>query len=218
MEYNNSYKDSLGLTWMYNFKAGSWEHLSDVGAKSFVCWNCNREVASEKAYRSCRRPSYPSSIYICPNCKAPVVSDDGNNQILHPVPGAEISNLPEDVDKIYREIRKCMQSGCFNGAVMLMRKLIMHVAVEEGEDEGKSFAEYIDFLCSDGIIPKKSAGRADSVRVLGNSANHSIEDRTQDEAQNCFEFIELLLRVNYEFADEEEPEEVTDELIEEGAE
>jgi len=29
-----------------------------------------------------------------------------------------------------------------------------------------------------------------------------IENRTQEEAQNFFEFIELLLIANYEFADE----------------
>jgi len=95
-----------------------------------------------------------------------------------------------------------MQSECPNGAIMLMRKLIMHVAVEEGDKDGKKFEQYIDFLCTNGIVPKKSKSKADSVRKLGNSTNHEVENRTMGEAQNCFEFIELLLKVNYEFADE----------------
>ena len=41
------------------------------------------------------------------------------------------------------------------------------------------------------------------MRTLGNNTNHKIENRTSEEAQNCFELVELLLKVNYEFADEE---------------
>jgi hypothetical protein len=123
--------------------------------------------------------------------------------ILSPLPGEEIKNLPEKIKPIYGEIRKSMQCGCPNGAIMLMRKLIMHIAVEEGAEDGKSFESYIDYLSAKGIVPKKSKNKADSVRLLGNATNHEIENRTQGEAQNCFEFIELLLKVNYEFADGE---------------
>lgn len=80
----------------------------------------------------------------------------------------------------------------------------MNIAVHEGAKENKSFVEYINYLCDNGIVHKKSKSKADSIRELGNSANHEIENRTQEEAQNCFEFIELLLMANYEFADEGE--------------
>ncbi len=131
----------------------------------------------------------------------PPVIDDDKKQIILPLPGKEINKLPENIQLIYSEIRKSMQSGCFNAAIMLMRKLIMHIAVEEGDSEGKKFIEYIDYLCTEGIVPRKSRNKADYVKDLGNSANHEIEDRNEEEAQNCFEFIELLLKVNYEFAD-----------------
>ncbi len=79
----------------------------------------------------------------------------------------------------------------------------MNIAVHEGAKENKNFDEYVDYLCNNGIVHKKSKKKADSVRKLGNDANHEIENRTQEEAQNLFEFIELLLMANYEFADEE---------------
>ena len=190
---------------MNKFNIGNWQNTTQVKAGSFICWNCGKEIASEKAYLSYNlsRNSYPSSIYICPFCNAPLIIDDEKKQVLLPLPGKEISKIPINLEVIYSEIRKCMQSGCFNGAIMLMRKLIMHIAIEEGDKDGKNFEQYIDFLCSNGIVPKKSKKKADSVRKLGNSANHKIEHRTQEEAQNCFEFIELLLKVNYEFSDEE---------------
>lgn len=193
---------------MFKFKKAKWDQLSNRGSRSFVCWNCSEKIASEKAYvTSDGRGSHFSFIYICPNCNAPIIKCDEKKDVLLPLPGKDIDKLPENIEIIYFEIRKCMQSGCFNGAIMLMRKLIMHIAVEEGEEEGKNFVEYVDFLYDNGVVPKKSKNKSDSVRTLGNSANHSVENRTLEEAKNCFEFIELLLKVNYEFADEEEEKE-----------
>jgi hypothetical protein len=190
---------------MFKFNSQIWQGISNVRPASFTCWNCGNKVSSEKAYQSydTYNPTHVgSTIYICPHCKAPVVLDDEKKQIVLPLPGKEISKLPENILVVHSEIRKCMQSGCFNGAIMLMRKLIMHIAVEEGAEEGKSFVEYIDYLYNNGNIPKKSKNKSDSVRTLGNNTNHKIENRTQEEAQNCFELVELLLKVNYEFADE----------------
>ena len=191
---------------MYNFKESGWKNTTPLASLPFICWNCNNQVASDIGYEP-RIGNYKKRIYICPHCRAPMLLDNESKQILIPLPGIEIKKLPENIEPIYSEIRKCMQVGCFNGAIMLMRKLIMHIAVEEGDSEGKKFIEYINYLCDEGVVPKKSKSKADSVRELGNSANHEVENRTKEEAQNCFEFIELLLKVNYEFADEESEEE-----------
>lgn len=188
------------------FTIGDWNGISNQSPKSFICWHCNNRVSSEKAYASYIPAHYKSYIFICPHCNAPNIYDDENKQVMLPLPGEEIKKLPELIEKNYDEIRKCMQSGCFNAAIMMMRKMIMNLAVEEGAEEGKTFVEYINFLCDEGVVPKKSKSKADSVRDLGNSANHEIEDRSQQEAENCFEFIELLLKVNYEFSDDEENE------------
>jgi len=186
-----------------NFKKGRWNKFDRLSTISFICWNCNNKVASEKGYYSYHpiNNAVLSIISICPNCNSPNMQDDEKNNIISPLPGIEIKNLPEQIEKTYNETRKCMQTVCFNAAIMLMRKMIMHIAVEEGDSEGKSFVEYVNFLCDEGIVPKKSRSKAESIRNLGNSANHEVENRTEDDAKNCFEFIELLLKVNYEFAD-----------------
>lgn len=184
----------------YEFKASPWKNTESFNSNSFICWNCNNRVASDTGYMD-----YMNSIkkiYVCPHCNAPNIFDHNGKIVLSPLPGKEIKKLPENINNVYEEVRKCMQSNCFTGAVMLMRKIIMNIAVHEGAEEGKKFTEYIDYLYENGIVPKKSKNKADSVRDLGNNANHEIENRMQEEAQNCFEFVELLLKVNYEFADE----------------
>lgn len=191
---------------LFEFETGKWKNVTNWDPKSFSCWNCGERIASEKAF-FCSYDydrKFSSLIFVCPNCNAPIILDDKGKQPLLPLQGEEIRHLPKSIDQIYSEIRKSMQSGCFNGATMLMRKLIMHISVEEGAKEGKNFTEYIDFLCENHTTPPKSKNKADSVRTLGNDTNHKIENRTREEAQNCFEFIELLLKVNYEFADEKE--------------
>lgn len=100
-----------------------------------------------------------------------------------------------------------MQTNSFTAAIMLMRKIIMNIAVHEGAKENLKFVQYVDFLYDNRIVHKKSKKKAQSVKDLGNDANHEIENRTLDEAQNCLDFIELLLIANYEFADGEEENE-----------
>ena len=187
---------------VYHFGDSPWRNEEQLISLSFVCWNCNNQVASDKGYKT-YNDNLRKKIYLCPHCHTPNVYDLNGNAILSSLPGKEIKKLPENIKNVYDEVRKCMQSNSFTGAVMLMRKIIMNIAVHEGAKENKNFDEYVDYLCNNGIVHKKSKKKADSVRKLGNDANHEIENRTQEEAQNCFEFIELLLMANYEFADEE---------------
>ena len=190
----------------YNFGESQWKNIESLISSSFVCWNCNNRVASDRGYKT-HDDNLRKKIYLCPYCNAPNAYDVSGKAILSSLLGKEIKKLPEKIKNVYDEVRKCMQSNSFTGAVMLMRKIIMNIAVHEGAEKNKSFAEYIDYLCNNGIVHKKSKNKADSIRELGNNANHEIENRTQKEAQNCFEFIELLLMANYEFADEGEKNE-----------
>ena len=188
----------------FNFKTSSnWYGVSHLSSKSFICWNCNNQIASSsglKKYNS----SENSKVYICPNCDSPNLIDSDNLFVMKPLSGIEIKRLPRNIENIYTEIRVCMQNSCFTSVVMLSRKLIQNIAVHEGAEENKRFIEYIDYLYDENIIPKKSKSKADSIRTLGNSANHEIENRSEEDANHCLSFIELLLKVNYEFADEEE--------------
>lgn len=192
---------------MNKFKSGEWVHLKTGRPLKCICYNCNNMISSNKYYETWVPGRLTKSlIHICPHCNAPIVRDYEGKHVISPLIGKNIKKLPEDIERIYLEIRKSMQANCFNGAIMLMRKLIMHIAVEEGADEGKNFTEYINFLCDEGVVPRKSKGKADLVRTLGNGVNHQIEDSNEEDAKNCLDFLSLLLMANYEFADEESDE------------
>ena len=166
---------------MYNFKDSAWKDTQSLISKSFICWNCNNQVASFIGYRDLADST--KKIYICHHCQGPNAFDNNGKSILSPLPGKEINKLPQNINNVYEEVRKCMQSNSFTGAVMLMRKIIMNIAVHEGAENNLTFYQYVDYLCENGIVPKKSKSKAVSVKDLGNSANHEIENRTQEEAK-----------------------------------
>ncbi len=74
----------------------------------------------------------------------------------------------------------------------------MNIAVSEGAKEGELFGFYVSFLNDNNFIPLKGKPWVDSIRKLGNEANHSIEFRTEEEARLILTFTEMLLKINYE--------------------
>ena len=171
------------------------------------CKYCGKEIASDEGYTA----QYVTSkgiryikelIHICHYCKAPNITDLTWNMILNSLPGKEIKKLPDDIKCVYNEARACMSVGAYTAAVMLFRKILMNVSVEDGAEEGKDFTFYLGYLCKEGFVPRRQTKQAEQVKNLGNDANHKIECRTKEEAEMLFKFVEQFLITNYEFADE----------------
>lgn len=81
---------------------------------------------------------------------------------------------------------------------MCCRKLLMNISVSEGAKEGASFGQYVTYLEENNYIPPNGKKWVDSIRKLGNEANHKIEFKTPKEAERILKFTEMLLRFIYE--------------------
>lgn len=75
----------------------------------------------------------------------------------------------------------------------------MNIAVSKGEAQGKTFAEYVDFLNSKGYIPPDGKEWVDKIRQKRNDATHEIPDMKKEDAEMLITFLEMLLRIIYEF-------------------
>ncbi|MBI2419438.1 MAG: DUF4145 domain-containing protein [Ignavibacteriales bacterium] len=93
----------------------------------------------------------------------------------------------------------CFSINAFTAAVLICRKLLMHIAVTLGADEGKQFIFYVEFLEKMGYIPPGGKGWVDYIRKKGNEATHEIVMMTKDEAGDLIAFSEMLLKIIYEF-------------------
>jgi hypothetical protein len=136
---------------------------------------------------------YFGYVYICSYCQRPTFFDVTGKQY----PGASFGNpvgaLPPDVAALYNHARACVTVNAFTAAVLTCRKLLMHLAVEKGADEGKSFLEYVQYLADRGYMPPNGRGWVDHIRTKGNEANHEITVMSDQDAKDLIIFSEMLL-------------------------
>ncbi|MFH1508571.1 MAG: DUF4145 domain-containing protein [bacterium] len=113
--------------------------------------------------------------------------------------GRDIKHLPEDIEKIYKELRNDVKNTSYTSAILLGRKLLMHLAVEKASaKEGQKFVQYIKHLKSSGFVPPNGDKLLKFIKDLGNEKNHEIKEGFQEEANKMIKFIEILLIVMYE--------------------
>lgn len=172
-----------------------WHGTHNIGSRSYTCGYCNNIVASRDGY-------FPKDgldrIYICPHCVKPsYFPKDGQ---VPGVPfGDAIANLPQDVEHAYSEARRCMTVSAFSSAALMTRKLLMHIAVSKGDAPGKKFVEYVDFLVAKHLIPPDAGKWVDHIRMKGNEATHELPAISKSDAEELIIFVEMLLRLVYEF-------------------
>lgn len=194
---------------MASFNGCNWHNVENLTSKKFVCWCCGNLVASQRGYLAAKMGTSVSWIYICPHCCAPHMVDLMKTEIPGVLPGKQIHKLPKEIEQVYEEARSCIAAGANTAAVMILRKILMNLAVEEGAKEGDSFAHYVDHLCDNGFVHKRQQEQAHRIQRLGNDANHKIESRTKEDALELLNLVQLILINNYEQADEpvqKEPE------------
>ena len=143
-------------------------------------------------------PLTPAAIRLCPQCNAATFFSAQDTQHPGPILGREVASLTDDIRGVYDEARSSLTVGAATGTVMLCRKILMHVAVDKGADEGKRFQEYVEWLATEGWIPKGGQPWVEFIRQRGNEANHELPHMTREDAAGILQFTEALLRNVYE--------------------
>lgn len=179
-----------------------WRGASQLDRTSWECGYCNRSVGGNVGFAR-EHDRTDKAVYICPYCENPsafIVEEDGlMHQYPAPVRGHEVEGLPASVGALYSEIRRCVQYTAYTSAVLSMRKLLMHVAVDKGAEEGRPFLYYIDYLDAEHWIPPSGRDWVDAIRKGGNEAAHEIAVADAGKAGRLLDFVEMLLRIVYEF-------------------
>ena len=173
-----------------------WSGSDMVTPKKYTCGFCGALVGSDLGYR---KEKYPNiRIYICPYCERPTYFEE-SHQYPAPLFGEEVKDLPEEIEKLYNEIRACTGARAYTACVLACRKLLMHIAVEKGAAQGLSFKEYVEYLAEKHYTPPEGEEWVNHIREKSNEANHEIVIMGIDDATNLITFIEMLLKFIYEF-------------------
>lgn len=187
----------------YTEGSENWRSLQDLPNQSFICGFCNTKVSSIKGYKLGRQSdgSGPQigGLYVCANCGGPIFFSPAGTRYPAPALGNSVQHVPSDLYALYEEARRSSSQNCFTGAVLLCRKMLMNIAVQQGATEGLKFIEYVSYLADKGFVPPNGKHWVDHIRKKGNEATHEIAIMVEQDARDLISFIEMLLRFIYEF-------------------
>jgi len=180
----------------------AWQTPQSLSPRKFMCGYCGALVSSVLGYALHVRATktQQSGLYICPGCKGPTFFAASGTRHPTAALGNPVQHLPADIEQAYEEARRCTSAGSYTGAVLLCRKMLMHIAVHRGADEGLPFIRYVEFLCEKGYAPPGSKEWVDHIRAKGNEATHELVTMAEGDAKLLLSFVEMLLRFSYEFA------------------
>ncbi len=187
----------------FNEGAANWAGLQTLPNHAFICGFCSTSVSSNKGFKlggfADGSGTQFGAVYICPNCGGPVFFHSGIGQKPSPAFGNAVQHVPDTLNVVYEEARRCTAENCHTAAVLLCRKILMHIAVEKSAKVGLNFLEYVNFLSDKGYIPPDGKHWVDHIRRKGNEATHEIVLMSDADARDLIRFVEMLLRFVYEF-------------------
>jgi hypothetical protein len=175
-----------------------WSNQMNLTSFKYVCGYCKNVVASEKGWFLENNPGR-QIIYICPNCQKPSYFEPPSQ-----IPGLPYGNDVSDIDDentklLYDEARNYCSTESYTASVLACRKLLMNIAVSKGAATNLSFFKYVEFLADNNYIPPDAKDWVDHIRIKGNEATHEIHIMQKEDAEELLNFIEMLLRIIYEF-------------------
>jgi hypothetical protein len=185
-----------------NFNTCHWHGVQQTRTKTYICGYCGSKVSSERGLPIVsQNGAHFAGCFICPNCQAATYFPPGGG--LEQIPGStfgnDVAHVPAELHTLYCETRDCVSNGNYTASVLLCRKMLMNIAVQQGAEHNLAFIKYVDYLSDKGFVPPHGKQWVDHIRKKGNEANHEITLMSEKDAKELVIFVEMLLKFIYEF-------------------
>lgn len=104
----------------------NWRSLQDLPNAAFICGYCNTNVSSVKGYKlgyhGDGSGAQVGALYVCPNCGGPVFFTPSNERFPSPALGNTVQHVPNDLNELYEEARRCTGEGVIQGPYYFAEK------------------------------------------------------------------------------------------------
>src|SRR5439155_24570066 len=134
-----------------------WTDPKTLHPVKYKCGYCGMNVSSEKGYSifmSGNRNSQLGGVFICPECAGPTYfPPNEQRQIPGSGFGNDVAHVPSALHALYNEARNCVANGDNTASVLVCRKMLMNIAVQQGAEQNLRFIEYVDYLSEKGFVP-----------------------------------------------------------------
>ena len=135
---------------------------------------------------------------LCGNCNGPTFFTPEGDYSPGSLPGNPVEHVPDELAPLKHEARASAAAGAYTAAVLTCRKMLMHIAAQQGAKPNQSFIDYVTYLADKGYVPPNGKVWVDYIRQRSNEANHEILLMTREDAIALINFVEMLLRFIYE--------------------
>ena len=159
---------------------------------NYTCGHCGKEVSGFVIAKNLR-----TEWLGCPSCSKGSVRRD-RHVIPEPLLGESIEGLPPEVKTAYLEARTSFSHKCYTACELMCRKLLMNVAVHQGDGKDKRFADYVDYLTYNGYVVTTRKNIAKQIKDNGNKATHEINPSNYNRAKATLQFTAYILKGVYE--------------------
>ncbi len=186
----------------YPLEDAIWKGAQRVEPSRYECGHCDSRVGPDTGWElldpTGGKPL--AKILICSYCNKPTYLERASGrQVPGTLFGEAVSYLPDNVQTLYDEVRRGMSIGAYTASVLACRSLIMYVAVEKNAGTDSTFKYYVNYLADEGYVTRESKPWVDKIRDEGGRAAHDIEPFTKDYAEEIVTFVEMLLKLIYEY-------------------
>ena len=171
-----------------------WEQLTQISSREYICYFCNKTVASSVGYKDNDCVSY---IRICPHCNRPTYFYGGRIQVPKPLPLSPVTGVEDNVRDLFEEARKCISTESYTAVAMLCRKLLMNIAVDHGAEKNKKFQEYVEYIQAKNLVSKSAEELLTEIKDIGNDANHEISQVSKEQANQIIELTNEIINQIY---------------------
>lgn len=189
-----------------NVTYAGWEQNRN---RQYTCGYCGSKVTPDLRSRGIYAGEKGSAhhgltfgeIRTCPHCGQPTFFRKADGfQMPGVLYGGHVEHLPNDVNILWEEARACYSEAAFNACAMVCRKILLHVAEENGlpVEKKTTFVEAVNYLFEKHIMPTSAKSWVDIIRLIGNDANHKIELIEGRHAAAAIEFTQQLLENVYQ--------------------
>lgn len=179
----------------------TWKSYSEgeAATQGYLCPHCGLNAAGKKRVVIDNNNGTGYFILKCPSCEKPAIFCRMDGKTF---PFAKalrtVKHITENIAAVYNEIDTAIGAGCYTAAVILARTAIMHIAVEQGAEENKSFQFYVNYLVEKGFVPPNANAWIDAIRKMANESVHHLEIWHKQDAEKIGTFLMYLLVFIYE--------------------
>lgn len=106
-------------------------------------------------------------------------------------------NWPTDLANLYEEASRTFAASAHTACAMVCRKLLMATACENGDDDGKKFVQYVDYITDKVLTFPKARDAIKKIKDVGNEANHEIAFVAEVDARRSMQIVTYMLNTIY---------------------